>query len=53
MSIKGQLLVREGIVGYFHFRATVQGPQVLQTFWIGEIQLALLCLLRFQTIIQG
>ena len=37
----------------FHFRATVQCLQVPQTFWTGEIQLALLYFLRFQTIIHG
>ena len=50
MSIRGsrtsQLLVQEGIGGYFDFRATVQCPLVLQTFWTGEIQQALLHFLR-------
>ena len=57
MSIRcsraSQLLVWEGIVGYFHFRATVQCPLVPQTFWTGEIQLALFYFLRFQTVIHG
>lgn len=57
MSIRcsraSQLLIWESIVGYFHFRATVQCPLVPQTFWTGEIQLALLYFLRFQTVIHG
>ena len=57
MSIRcsraSHLLVWEVIVGYFHFRATVQCLLVPQTFWTGEIQLALLYFLRFQTIIHG
>ena len=28
--------IREGIVGYFRFRATVQCPLVLETFWTGN-----------------
>ena len=35
-SFPYEMSIREGIVGYFRFRATVQCPLVLETFWTGN-----------------
>ena len=46
-SFRYKMSIRRGIVGYVHFRASVQIPLTLQTFWTGEIKLELLYFLRF------
>ena len=49
-SFPYKMSIREGIVGYFHFWASVQIPLVHETFWTAEIKLVLLYFLRFRTI---